>query len=116
MFFQFGVQVTRLTFVFFLLLLVASGVGLLVVILGLTVERAHGLDGLANALDEPFALNIGETQLPHSLGSSDNCARQLAAVLAMISRLLLLGNGLELFFENLRFFVKLPHVVNLARK
>ena len=87
--FDFAANGARLPAIFFLLLFAASGVGLTLQVLRLAVERTHAVDGFVEALDQPFALGVGEPEFAHRLRNRNDAACQLAAGPAMILRLLL---------------------------
>src|SRR5262249_50293092 len=69
------------TAIFALGLLYACSVDLLFQIVDLAIERAHGVNGLVNPLDEPLAFRIGEFQSANAGGNLDLCASESPAEL-----------------------------------
>ena len=63
--FDFAADGSGLAAVFFFLVFAARGVGLALQVLRLAVERAHAVDRLVDAVDQPLALGVGESQLAH---------------------------------------------------
>src|SRR5579863_7436553 len=111
---HFAANGTRLAPVFFFLLFTASGVGLALEVLRLAIERAHAVDHLVQAVDQPFAFGVGESQLAHRLRHANNRAGKVAARPAMVLGTLFLRNRNVLFFDDADLFVQLGHGVDLA--
>ena len=63
--FEFGVDGAGLALIFLTLLFTAGSVGFFFEIQGLAVERAHAVNGFVDALNQPLAFVVGESQLPH---------------------------------------------------
>src|SRR6476646_4647236 len=82
-------------------------------IVDLAVERAHGVDGFVDAVDEPLALRVGELQPADPAGNHHVRASQRPAVLARLFGLFLLLDRFQLLFKLLDFFVALADVVDL---
>jgi hypothetical protein len=81
---------------------------------GLAVERTHAVDGLVDALDQPLAFVVGESQLAHRDGNSHDGASEVAAGAAVILRTLLQRDGRIFFLHHGDLFVELGHGVDLA--
>src|ERR1051326_999752 len=92
----------------------ARGLDLLFQIVGLAVERAHGVDSLVDLVDQALALRVGELQPADPHGDHDLRAAKMPARASELLGLLLLLDLLQLFGELLDFFVVLADVVYLA--
>src|ERR1700722_10544137 len=112
--FHFAANGTRLAPVFFFLFFAASGVRLALEILRLAIERAHAVDHLVEAVDQPLALGVGEAQLAHRLRYANNRAGKVPARAAMVLGTLLLRSCNVLFFDDADLFVELGHGIDLA--
>ena len=84
--FNFASYRARLAAIFFFLIFAARGVGLALEVLRLAVERTHAVDSFVDAVDQPLAFGIGETQLAHRDGNPHDGAGQVAAGAAMVLR------------------------------
>ncbi len=60
---QFRAEGTGLAAVLLALVLAARCVRLLLQVLGLAVERTHGVHRLVHTVDQPFALRVGKAQV-----------------------------------------------------
>src|SRR5450755_4370174 len=103
-FFDFAANRARLPAIFFFLLFAAGGVGLAFEVLRLSVERTHAVDRLVQALDQPLALGVGESQFSQRLRRCDDRPRQLAPRPPVILRLLH-RNFVKLLLEQLGLLV-----------
>ena len=102
----------RLPAVFLFLVFAASRVGFFLQVLGLAVERPHGVDGLVDPLDQPLALSVGEAQLAHRVRNAYDRPRQSDPVLRW-SWDASSGNRGEFLLQLPGFLVGLGQVVDL---
>ncbi len=94
----------------------ARGLGPLLQVLDLPVERTHAVNRAVDTIDEALAFVVGETELADRDRRAHHCVRQLKTVAAMQTRILLYVDRRQFFLKRSDFLVKLVERVDLGEK